>query len=303
MKQLSHLAGLGFAVIFGFSFLFSKVALEYVSPIGLISYRFLVAFLAFEGCRRLKIIHIRFETSMVRYWLPVAIFQPILYFLFETYGVSFTTSGEAGMMIALIPVFVSLFSGLLLKEKPRAIQMLFILFSLCGIVLIQLSSLDVESSSRVLGFVLLFAAVLSASLFNIASRKASLAVKPIETTYFMMLTGAVVFNLIYLGMLLIEGNVSTYITNFTQVEFLGPLFYLGIVASLGGFFLVNYALSKLQAHVSSIYSNLSTIVAIVAGAVILGEELTLWHIVGSVMIITGVYGTVWFNQRNIHRNT
>jgi drug/metabolite transporter (DMT)-like permease len=77
-----------------------------------------------------------------------------------------------------------------------------------------------------------------------------------------------------------------------------PLLYLGLVASIGGFFFVNYALSKLPAHVSSIYTNLSTIVAILAGAIILNEQMYYYHYIGSLMILIGVYGTVIINQRS-----
>jgi len=292
MNKNGHLAGVAFAVIFGFTFLFSKIALDFVSPVGLISYRFLIAFLVFELLRRFHVVKIRFWSGQWKIWLPVALCEPILYFLFETYGLAETTSGEAGMMIALIPIFVTLLSSVLLKEKPRWTQVLFILLSVAGILFIQFSKPAEGTSGAILGFFLLFAAVLSAAFFNIASRKASRAMTPAETTYFMMLSGAVVFNVIYVIQLAFGEGVGTYVTNFMHPEFLFPILYLGIIASIGGFFLVNFALSKLPAHVSSIYSNLSTIVAIVAGAIILHEPLFYYHYVGSLMIIIGVYGTV-----------
>ena len=127
MNKHVHLAGILFAIIFGFTFMFSKVAMDYVTPMGLIAYRFLVAFLMIEILRRFKVIHIRFEKRHFKHLFFVAIFQPILYFLFETYGLHLTTSGEAGMMIALIPIFVTFLSAIFLKEKPTRVQMIFIL--------------------------------------------------------------------------------------------------------------------------------------------------------------------------------
>ncbi len=296
MKRTAHLAGVGFAVIFGFTFLFSKIALDYVSPVGLISYRFLAAVVAFETLRRLKIVSIRFVKVWWKLWLPVALGEPILYFLFETYGLRETTSGEAGMMIALIPIFVTILSALILKERPRLLQVLFILLSVSGIMYIQLSKTPTGTTGEFWGFLLLFAAVLSAAVFNIASKRATEVMKPVEITYFMMLSGAVVFNAIYLVQLAFGEGVGAYVTHLLHPEILFPILYLGIVASIGGFFLVNYALSKLPAHVSSIYSNLSTIVAILAGALILGEPLMAYHYVGSAMILVGVYGTVFFGR-------
>jgi drug/metabolite transporter (DMT)-like permease len=97
--------------------------------------------------------------------------------------------------------------------------------------------------------------------------------------------------------LLFDNRVEDYFLNLAHIELLLPLLYLGIVASIGGFFLLNFTLGKLPAHVSSVYANLSTIVAITAGAVFLSEPLEYYHFIGGAMIILGVYGTVWFNRR------
>jgi len=296
MTKKVHLAGLTMATIFGFSFMFSKVALNYVSPIGLIAYRFLVAFFVFELLRQFKVIKIEFDKSNFKYLFLVATFQPILYFLFETYGLELSTSGEAGMMIALIPIFVTILSTMILKEKPRAIQLIFILLSVLGVLFIQFMKSSGDLNGELLGFFLLFGAVLSAALFNIASRSASKAVRPFALTYFMMLFGAVIFNLMYVINLTMESRVLDYFTNLSHIELLLPILYLGIVASIGGFFLVNFALSKAPAHITSIYSNLSTIVAVIAGALLLGETLLYYHYIGSLMIVFGVYGTVYFRK-------
>lgn len=294
----AHLAGIGFASIFGFSFLFSKIALEVTTPIGLISYRFLIAFLVFEVLRRLKVVKIRFQKGAWKQWLPVALFQPILYFLFETYGLRLTTSGEAGMMIAMIPILVTLLSGWLLKESPRLIQWAFIALSIAGILVVQGLGGVSASASPWQGFVLLGLAVLSAAFFNIASRKASRTVTPMETTYFMMASGALTFHLIYFVELLATTGLQGYVAPMGEIRFWVPLLYLGVVASIGGFFLVNTALKWLPAHVSSIYSNLSTVVAVTAGAIWLNEPLSWNHLVGVVMIVAGVYGTAATNRGN-----
>jgi len=296
MSKKPHLAGIAFAIIFGFTFMFSKTALEHVAPAGLIAYRFLVAFLAFEALRLAKVVHIRFSRVKLRVLLPVVLLQPVLYFLFETHGLARTTSGEAGMMIALIPIFVSIFGALILKEKPRRAQLFFILLSVGGIILIQIFKLTDDLTVHVAGLFLLFGAVLSAALFNIASRHASQSMKAHEITYFMMLVGAVTFNMIHLTSLILEGEASAYLSLMTARGFLLPVLYLGLVASIGGFFLLNYALGRLQAHVISIYANLATVTAIVAGAIFLSEPITYYHVVGALMIVTGVYGVVRTNR-------
>lgn len=297
MTKKTHIAGILFASIFGFSFLFSKIALNYVTPIGLIAYRFLIAFITFEILRLAKLVRVKIDKSQLKYLGIVALFQPILYFLFETFGLNLVSSGEAGMMIALIPIFVAILSAFIIKERPKPIQVLFIFISVVGVIIIQLSKTSGNTDSEFLGFILLLLAVISAALFNIASRTASTkGLKPLEVTYFMMLFGALMFNIIYLIQLSVEKRITDYISNLYHIELLVPILYLGIIASIGGFFLVNLVLSKVPAHVSSIYANLSTIVAIIAGVFLLDEKITYYHVVGSILIIVGVYGTVRLNR-------
>ncbi len=301
MHKEAHIAGIAFSIIFGFTFMFSKTALDYVTPIGLIAYRFITAFIVFELLRQFKVITVRFERAHMKDLLMVAFYQPVLYFLLETFGLNLTTSAEAGLMIALIPIFTTILGVLVLKEKPKWLQLPFILMSVGGIVLIQLFKMGSGFDMALLGFLLLFGAVVSAALYNIASRKASLHMRPHEITYFMMLVGAIVFNVIYFIQLLVGEGIGTYVTNLHHIELLLPILYLGTIASLGGFFLVNYALSRLEAHVISVYANFATIVAVSAGAVFLNEALEFYHYLGGAMIIIGVYGTVRLNNGRTRR--
>ncbi|MGD9605697.1 MAG: DMT family transporter [Bacilli bacterium] len=302
MKKFAHIAGVLFSAIFGLTFMFSKIALDYISPMGLIAYRFLLAFIAFEILRLLKIIKIHFNKKQIGLLVKVSLMEPVLYFIFETFGLTMISSGEAGMMIALIPIFVTILSFIFLKETIRVMQIIFIVISVGGVLLIQLMNNESDPNNNVWGIILLLLAVLSAGFFNILSRKASQVFKPVEITYFMMLAGAVSFNAIYLGQLLINGNIAAYITNLGHWEIVLPIVYLSIVASIGGYFLVNFALGQLPAHVTSIYSNLSTIVALIAGVLILQEQLFGYHYLGAALIILGVYGTVWLNARPLKKD-
>lgn len=295
MNKWAHIAGIAFSILFGFSFMFSKILLKNISPMGVIAYRFLVAFLAFELLRLFRVvkINIKFKESLPI--VIVAIFQPVLYFIFESYGLEKTTSAEAGLMIALIPIFVTIFSTLILKEKPKVIQLLFILVSFIGVIIIQTSKSTANFQADVLGFILLLLAVVSAAFFNIASRSASKSYKPHEITYFMMLVGMLSFNGIYLIQLVSKNQASTYFSNLLSLEVIFPILYLGILASIIGFFLVNYTLSKLPAHVSAIYSNIATIVSVLAGYFFLNESIGIYHLIGGTLIITGIYGTARVN--------
>ncbi len=293
-KYLPYAAGLLFSTIFGFSFMFSKVALDYLTSIQLIAYRFLIAFVIFTLLIIFKVVKVNYRGKNIRILLYTAIFQPVLYFLFETYGLALSQSNEAGMMIALIPIFVTFLGVIFLKEKPTRPQLVFISMSVFGVLYIN--AMKGFSGANATGMILLLLAVISAAAFNIFSKKSSKHFTTVEVTYSMMISGFIVFNSLAIIEAVNNNSLSSYFEPLFNIEVIGPLLYLGTIASIGGFFLVNYSLSKLEAHVSSIFANFATIVSILAGTLILGEAFYSYHLVGSIMIIAGVYGTVRYRK-------
>lgn len=292
MVKIGHFAAIGFTLIFGFSYMFSKIALTYVSPMGLVAYRYLFAFVALELLRRLHLVDVQFKRFNLKIMGLIVLFQPILYSVFSTYGLNLIASSEAIMMIALIPVFAGLISAIVLKEVPTLKQILFILISVGGVIYIQVSLQSVESSSRPLGFLLVLISVISGAMYNVISRAASKSMRAIDITYGMMVAGVIVFNGVYLTELFRLGTPGLYIENLSELRLIFPVLYLGLLSTVAAFFLLNFALSKLPAHVVSIYANLVTVIGIFAGYVILNETLFTFHFIGSLFIILGVYGTV-----------
>ena len=273
------ISGLLMSLIFGMSFLFTKNALDYVNPFQFLAYRFFISFIFTNFLILIKVFKIR-KINFIKL-LPLAIFQPVLYFIFENFGVSYLNVSEAGIIISSIPVFVAIFSPIFLKEKTNKFQFLFIFCSLIGVILIMgVNSL----SGNFKGILLMFFAVISATAYNMISRKMSLSYTPQETTYIMMSVGALVFNTIFL----FSGNFN-YSELFIKPVFISAI-YLGIFSSTLTFFLINYMLSKVTAVQSSIFANITTVVSVLAGAIFRNESIKLYHLIGMLFIIAGVTG-------------
>lgn len=298
-KYLPIFSGITQAIIFGLSFLFSKRALNCAGPFELLSFRFLTAFLVMSALIFLKVIKINYKGKNIRNLILVALMQPIIYFIFETYGIKFSSSSQAGLMIALIPIFVTLMSAYFLREKPSVLQSIFIVLSVIGVIFIVVMGGSSSGSGSLLGIVFLFGAVISASIFNILSRKLSTEFSPIELTYAMMSLGAVFFNIVSIANHIQQGNLTKYFAPLKNRDFLISIGYLGIISSIIAFFLVNFTLSKIEASKSAVFANLSTIVSIIAGVIFLKESFQLYHIIGSVLILTGVWGTNYFNKKTV----
>ena len=97
----------------------------------------------------------------------------------------------------------------------------------------------------------------------------------------------------YIISLFMNGDgFNSMIESLSSLPLLGSILYLGVIASVIGFFLVNYNLKHIPAHMSSIFANVATITSIVAGLIFLNETLYWYHFLGSFFIMIGVYGVV-----------
>lgn len=285
-------SGLGYALIFGFSFLFTSRALNHIEPFHLLSFRFTLAFTVMTILRAIRVINIPLNKEMFSpMMLVLALFQPLLYFTGETIGVKLTSSSESGLLIALIPIVVAVFSAIFLKEYPAIKQVPFIILSVGGVGVIVLLQDKLEFSSSLLGFAMLFLAVTSAAFFNIISRSISNRVKPLQITYFMMGFGTICFSLIGVGQSISNGTIANYFLPLKEPVVLTALLYLSLLSSIIAFFFVNYTLSKVSASQGAIFANLVTVVSIFAGVFINKESFYYYHVLGSILIIIGVWGT------------
>lgn len=286
---LPYLAGLGVALAWGFSFLFTRGALDQLEPFHLLGLRFAAALAAFALLRFVGVINFKVYRADYLKLLPLALFQPIFYFSCETVGIMLTSASYGGMMIAAIPIFVAILSALVLGEKPGQLQLLFILASVAGVIFIIIMDNNAISRVNPLGTAALLGAVTAAAFYNIASRKASSAYAPLQITWIMIVAGAVVFNLIALGRLLAAGSAASYLAPLANLW--PTVIYLGVVSSVGAFFLYNFVLSRVTATQASVFINLITVVAIAAGVIFRSETVFWYHLAGTSAILLGVWGT------------
>ncbi len=287
------LAALAAQVIFGFSFMFTKIALGSASPLTVIADRYIVAFIGLTAVMLVTKTKIK---SLKNIWklALMSLFQPVLYFLFESYGIEMTTSAFSSIMISLIPV-VSMFSGLLfLKEVPTVMQYLFTALSVIGVAVMALAG-KADGTVTWLGVLLLLGAVLSSVAYNTASRKISSEFSALERTYAMTFIGLVVF----VGIAFAE-NIETpseLFRHFRNYNYLTAILYLGMASSVVAFVCLNYANTYLPVSKTTVFSNITTVVSVFAGAVFLDEKLPPATLISTAMIIIGVWGVQMQNIR------
>ena len=285
------------AVIIGISFLFAKIALDYAQPLDTLMYRFALSFLGLSLPVALGFVKLHYRGKPIGKALLLASMYPLGFFTLQAYGLQHTTAAEAGILYAFTPIVTMICASIFLKEATNGAQKLAIFCSVFGVVFIfwmKGSGLDI---SNITGISLLILTCVSFAGYSVLARSLSKQFSPSEMSYMMLATGFVVFLLISLLTHMKAGSFEDLLTPLFQPIFLVSILFLGLVSSLVTALASTYVLSKIEASQMSVFTNLSTLVTIAAGAIFLGEEVTRYHVIGSLLIIVGVLGTQYFNRR------
>jgi len=277
--------------IFGLSYLFSKMALNVTEPMILLCIRFSVTFLVLNLLLLTKLMKLDLKGKSLLYPILVGIIQPVLYFVFENYGLKYTTTAFNGIISAVSPIFTAIMGAIILREKPNLRQWVCIGISVVGVLMISLGS-D-SGINTPLGCICLLIAYFSGSFYSILVRKLSQEFSPFTLTYIMFTVGFVFFAVLAF-LQYREQTIPMLASALSHKDFVIACLYLGAVSSVGAYMLANFSLSKLSVTRSTIFSSFSTVVSVLSGILIMGDPFTPISIVAFVLIMAGVWGVNYF---------
>ena len=273
---------LGGAVLFwGTSFAATKTALDSFSPMTVIWLRMCVATVVIAPFLS-RIPRPVYRPGEWKLLAVSATFIPCLYYLFEGYAVRYTTSSQAGVVSAVVPLLVAAGAWVFLKERLGARSAVAIAVSLAGVAVLSLAGVDQASaSSPVLGNFLEFLAM-------VAAAGSMLSIKRLSERYgAWFLTGmqAVVGAVFFLPFALADGIQR--VTAAPPIAW-ACVAYLGVFASLAAFGMYNTALKLMPASRAAIAINAVPAVALLTGWLSRGEVLSLAQVVACAAIVGAV---------------
>ena len=176
-----------------------------------------------------------------------------------------------------------------LKERPSRTQAFFMVMTVAGAILAAGVG-GVSTAGSVIGYSCLFVAVLCDSGFSFTTQKIT-GFTSAERTYVMCASGAVVFTLGAVIENAMAGTLGTFITlPFSDTGFLICLLYLSIGCNIIAFLCMNYAISIIGATRRSAFAGLSTVVTLIASAIVLDEKILPLQFVAAALILGGVTG-------------
>ena len=286
-------ATVGTELLYGCSFAFTKNVTGSVDPFTLLGWRFVTAFAAMLVLMAFRVIKVRVTRATLGPLLVLAAFQPLAYYVGETFGVMRTTASESALIIAAIPVAMIVTATFIVRRRPSRWQVAGIAVTLVGVVVTVVAS-GLSARFDPLGYVLLLAAVVSFSLYAAFAERFAGTASDVDKTFVMVASGALVFGGITVGQHAASGTLPWLASlPLTQPGFAFAVGYLALGSTIGAFFLQNVAIGRIGSTRFSTFIGLSTITTLVVSAIFLGESLTPAQLVGGIVILAGVYLANW----------
>jgi len=279
-------------VFWGMSFIWTSFLLKYFQPVTIIFFRLIISasFLFFV------IFLFRLERKIDRKDIPLillsAVFNPFLYFLGENYGLKFSSSTIASVIIATIPLFSPIVAYLFAREKLGFMNFVGIVVSFGGIV-IMLFHKGYTPETGYLGIVFLFGAVLASLFYSAMLKKLVVKYSAIILIAYQNLVG--IFLFLPLFLIFEAGEIAAVRLN---VRIVSSFLLLAILASSLSFVFFTHSIKLIGINKSNIFSNLIPVFTGLFAFLFSLESFNIQKIIGIALVIGGVF----LSERTRHKN-
>ncbi len=280
-QLLGHILACGTQIMWGATFVSTKVLLNYFQPVEILFIRMLLAVIALFVIdpHPLRLGDRRRELAFAGAGLTGL----VLYFLLENTALTMTYASNVGIIVACAPFFVAVMVGIFFKEKQGKNFYIGFVIAIAGVIMVSVSGKQ-SFHLNPLGDFLAFLAMISWGAYSAIVKKISEWDYPIVAV-----TRRIYFYgvLLLLPVLLYEED-GWNLSAFREPTVIANLLFLGLCASALGFFLWNLATGWIGAVKTSLYIYVSPIVTVVLSMFVLHEKMTVFSVIGSVCILIGL---------------
>jgi drug/metabolite transporter (DMT)-like permease len=278
-KKMPHIMAIILMVIWSLSYLSIKVIVDEVNPTLSAFYRFVVAAIILFIVLKVKFPEEKVLKEDKSKLALGGLFGIAIYFIFENYSVAYTSASNVAILIASIPVFTLFSQRIIYKEKLTYGKIIGASLSVVGIIIIIASKERVSLFSKgSIGDLMALAAVFSWIIYNMVCSSFKGNYKSITITTYQILWGS----------LFLSPSLFFSPLEMPSTKVVLNIVFLSIFCSCIGYIIYVYCLKELGATITTTYINLQPIMSLIAAAVILKEVITIWQVVGCIIIILGV---------------
>ncbi|MES2819630.1 MAG: DMT family transporter [Pseudomonadota bacterium] len=286
---LLYLKLVAVSVIWGGTFVAGRFLSVDMPPLLVASLRFVLASLAL--LLFLLAARIPFAVPTARQFLQLLVlgfFGIFFYNLCFFYGLHYVNASRASLIVALNPAVIALVAFLVFKERLSAPRMLGIAFCLvgAGLVIVSRDARVFQAASDAwLGDALILGCVAGWVIYSLFSRNLSKALGPLHTVTYSIWLGTLMLCCATYAQLDIGFDALARISLAQMLS----LLYLGVFGSAIAYVWYYDGIRQIGATRSGAFIALNPLTAVLLGALLLGEHLSVPMCGGGVLIVAGLY--------------
>lgn len=278
-----------------------KHALVALPPFTMIVMRFTLAVLLMLVigliCRKSASLRLqKIEKKDIPLFLIAGFFQPFLYYLLETYSYNALSSPTiAEALLSTSPLLSPIFAAILLREKVTRNNILGIIISTVGMLLLVLVGSSNFALGNPWGILLAFGAVSTAVLYTVILRRIPQTYSNLSIVFWVQLISLALFYPVWgitegataLQQLAAQLPITTIHSDLAIA--LGCVAYLAVFASVIAFVLFCYTVRQIGVTQTNVFNNVRPVFTALWMLLFFGEQLPVGKWLGILLIILGLY--------------
>ena len=286
-RLLYHLVAFVTVAIWGSTFVFTKMLLlSGLSPAQIFTLRFIIAYvllLGFSLPQQHKWLCNSWRDELLMVLLGIT--GGSLYFLTENAAMLYTTATNTSLIVCSCPLFAMMLFALFYRRSERIgrTQALGSVIACLGMAVVVLNGHFVLHLSPI-GDMLAFAACLCWAVYSLLMKSVLERYSTLFITRKVFFYGLVTIIPYYI---IVPGFPSLDVL--LRSDVLWNLLFLGVVASMLCFLVWNWVIGKLGAVIATNWVYFNPITTIIFAWWLLHEQITVWFLLGTCLILLGMY--------------
>jgi drug/metabolite transporter (DMT)-like permease len=269
------------------NFIVGKVATLFeIPPITLNFYRWFIAWILLapftlkEVIQNKNIIKENLFSLIVMAFTSISVFNSVVY-----YALNYTQVLNGVLMISTIPVLIIFLSSIFKTEKTNFFQIIGVVVSLCGVVII-ITKMELERLIHLQlnkGDLWMLVAMLSWATYSIMMKEKKINLKP-----FILLQTLISIGVVFLApMYFIEIVNGQYLH--LNIPVMLTIGYVVLFAGIGAYILWNGAVLYIGPNRAGIFLHLMPVFSALMAIFLLGEKFSNYHFYGALFIVSGIF--------------
>ena len=285
MKLFANIAAILVTIAWGVSFLSSKVLMVDggFSPVEVFVYRFTFGYillLLITG-RQLRSKCLRDELLL----LVCGLCAGSMYFIAENYALELTTTGNVSLLVSISPIFTTVLMAFIYRFVPKPNVVMGSLIAFGGVICIIFSNGE-DFEFNPAGDLIALSASMSWAIYTLIVKRLTPIYSSLFITRKLFFYGVITA----LPLLCIQQQPLklSLLFNFNEPQFILNFLFLGLFCSALAYFAWNEIIKILGAIKANNYLYVQPLVTMLAGYLVLGEQILLLGYIGCVLIIGGI---------------